>query len=128
MDDKISTGLILLTYKGKALLMYKFNSAIDEEKHEWSLIGGKKKNNESFEEALLREVKKETSIEVDGVELVYENFYHARLTDDNVNQIKRSEMQLLDFFTLSDLRKLHLEASTKIFTSKFGDLIQQVQA
>ena len=123
MDDKSSTGLILLTYKGKALLMYKTNSPVDEEIHEWCFISGKKDDRESLEEALLRKVEKEASIKVDGVELVSENFYHARLTDDNVNQIKRGERQLLDFFTLVEMQKLHLEASTKSFISKFGNLI-----
>ncbi len=123
MDDKSSTGLILLTYKGKALLMYKTNSPVDVEIHEWCFIGGKRDSRESFEEALSRKVEKEASIKVDEVELVSENFYHARLTDDNVNQIKRGERQLLDFFTLRDMQKLHLEASTKSFISKFGNLI-----
>lgn len=123
MDDKSSIGLILLTYKGKALLMYKTDSPIDAKKHEWCFIGGEKNDKESFEEALLRKVEIEASIKVDGVELVSENFYHARLTDDNVNQIKRGERQLLDFFTLGEMQKLHLEASTKSFISKFGNLI-----
>ena len=123
MDDESSIGLILLTYKGKALLMYKSNSPIDVEKHEWCFINGKRNDKESFEEALLRKVEIEASIKVDGVELVSENFYHARLTDDNVNRIKRGERQLLDFFTLREIQKLHLEASTKSFISKFGNLI-----
>lgn len=123
MDDKSSIGLILLTYKGKALLMYKTNSAIDAEKHQWCFINGKKNDKESFEETLLKKVETEASIRVDGLELVSENFYHARLTDDNVNQIKRGERQLLDFFTLSEIKKLHLEPSTKSFISQFGNLI-----
>lgn len=123
MDDKSSTGLILLTYKGKALLMYKTDSPIDVEKHEWCFISGKKNDKESLEQALLKKVEKEANIKVNEVELVSENFYHARLTDDNVNQIKRGERQLLDFFTLRDIQKLHLEASTKSFISKFGNLI-----
>lgn len=123
MDDKSATGLILLTYKGKALLMYKTDSPIDVEKHEWCFISGTKNDKESFEQVLLKKVEKEANIKVDDVELVSGNFYHARLTDDNVNQIKRGERQLLDFFTLRDMQKLHLEASTKSFISKFGNLI-----
>ncbi len=123
MDDKTPNGLILLTYKGKALLMYKFESAIDVEKHEWTFIKSAKKERESLEEALLRTVEKEAGIKVDEIEAVSGNFFHARLTDDHVNQIKRSEGQLLDFFTLPDLQKLHLEESTKSFASKFGNLI-----
>lgn len=103
--------------------MYKTNSPIDVEKHEWCFINGKRNDKESFEETLLRKVEIEASIKVDGVEQVSENFYHARLTDDNVNQIKRGERQLLDFFTLSEMQKLLLEPSTKFFISKFGNLI-----
>lgn len=123
MDYKAPFGLILLTYKGKALLMYKFESAIDMEKHEWTFIRSARKNKESFKEALLRTVKKEAGINVENIEAVSENFFHAKLTDENVNQIKRSEGQLLDFFTLSDLQKLRLNEATKSFAIQFGNLI-----
>lgn len=108
--------------------MYKMNNPIDEGEHEWSFIGGVRRDKESLKEALLRVVEREIGVKVDGVELVSENFYHARLTDDNVNRIKRDEGQLLDFFTLSDLQKLHLEEATKSFTSRFGNLITPLPA
>lgn len=123
MDDKTSICLILLTYKGKALLMYRTDSAIDSKKHEWSFIGGEKNGEESFEEALTRRVEKEASIKIEEVEFVSKNCYHARLTDDNVNNIKRDERQLLDFFNLSEVQKLPLSESTRQFVSKHGSLI-----
>jgi hypothetical protein len=52
MTDVNSAGLILLTYKGKVLLMHKEKSVIDEEKHPWCLIGGIRQKKESFEETL----------------------------------------------------------------------------
>lgn len=123
MDDKIPTCLILLTYKGKALLMYKMNSPIDSKEHEWCFIGGRKDEKESFEEALTRRVEKEANIKIEDVEFVSENCYHARLTDDNVNNIKRGEGQLLDFFTIGEVRKLHLSGPTQQFISKHAALI-----
>lgn len=123
MDDKSNSLLILLTYKGKALLMYKTDSAIDVKQHEWCFIGGEKNGGESFEEAMARRVEKEAGIKVEEVERVSENFYHARLTDDNVNNIKRDERQLLDFFNLREVQKLHLSKSTRQFVSKHADLI-----
>ena len=99
MDDT-SPSLILLTYKGKVLLMHKQKSVIDEENHPWCLIGGVRENKESFENAMARRVEKETGIKIENVEFVSENCYHARLTDDNVNKIKRAENQLLDFLHL----------------------------
>ncbi len=123
MDEKTSPASILLTYKGKALLMYKSNSSIDEEKHPWCFIGGIKENKESFENAMSRRVEKETGIKIEKVEFVSESCYHARLTDDNVNNIERAEGQLLDFFTLKEVKKLLLSSSTAQFISKHGALI-----
>ena len=60
---------------------------------------------------------------IGGVEFVSRNCYHARLTDDNVNNIKRDEKQLLNFFTLAEIQKLPLTAPTKDFVAKFGSLI-----
>ena len=123
MDDKISTSLILLTYKGKALLMYKTDSANDSERHDWCFIGGEKGEDESFEEAMSRKVTIEASIELEEVEYLSKSCYHARLTDDNVNNIKRDERQLLDFFTLREVQKLPLSQATKLFVEKHGTLI-----
>jgi Zn ribbon nucleic-acid-binding protein len=123
MIDTNSLGLILLTYKGKVLLMHKKKSVIDEENHPWCLIGGIRSNKESFEQAMSRRVEKEMGIKIENVECVSENYYHARLTDDNVNKIKRMENQLLDFFTLKDLKKLFLARSTQDFISKHSALV-----
>lgn len=120
MDNKISPSLILLTYKDKVLLMYKRNSAIDEEKHAWCFIGGVKEKEESFENAMSRRVEKETGIKIEKIEFVSKSCYHAKLTDDNVNKIKRAEGQLLDFFTLKELKKLFLSYPTQRFISKHG--------
>ena len=118
-----SPSLILLTYKGKALLMHKQKSVIDEEKHPWSFIGGIKENRESFENAMSRRVENEMGIKIENVEYVSELCYHAKLTDDNVNKIKRAENQLLDFFTLKEVKKLFLSSTTAQFISKHSALI-----
>lgn len=123
MADRILSSLILLTYKNKALLMHKQKSVIDEEKHPWSFISGVKDGKETFENALIRRVHKEMGIKIENVEFVSNFCYHARLTDENVNSIKRSENQLLDFFNLSELRKLFLSLPTQQFVLKHSSLI-----
>lgn len=123
MDSNSPQGSILLTYKGKVLLMHKSSSSIDKEKHAWCLIGGIKDRKESFESAMSRWVEKEMGIKVDKVEYVSESCYHARLTDDNVNKIQRAENQLLDFFTLGEVKKLFLSNTTSQFISKHSALI-----
>lgn len=121
--ENTSPSLILLTYKGKALLMHKQNSVIDKELHPWSFISGIKDKKETFEKAMCRRVEKETGIKIENIEFVSESCYHARLTDDNVNKITRTENQLLDFFTLRELKKLLLSNATAQFISKHSSLI-----
>lgn len=123
MDDKVSPGLILLTYKGKVLLMHKQKSVIDEEKHPWSFISGVKEESESFEQTLTRRVQKEAGIQIENIEFVSEFCYHAKLTDDNVNRITRAENQLLDFFTVKEVGKLFLSTQTAKFLSNHSSLI-----
>jgi NADH pyrophosphatase NudC (nudix superfamily) len=121
--DGIYPGLILLTYKGKVLLMHKQDSVIDEEKHPWSFISGIKDKSESFEKTLARRVHKEMGIKIENVEFVSEYYYHAKLTDDNVNHIRRSENQLLDFFSLKEVKKLFLSNETAKFIFNHASLI-----
>ena len=123
MDDKYSSGHILLTYKNKALLMYKYKNSIDEEEHEWSLIKGIRKNNESLKQTLIGIVLKEAGIKIEKIKYLNNNLYHAQLTDHNVNNIKRDEFQLLNFFTLSEVRELTLTPSTKQFVTQYASLI-----
>jgi NADH pyrophosphatase NudC (nudix superfamily) len=123
MYDNTSPNLILLTYKGKALLMQKSKGPIDEEKHPWCFIGGIKKTGETAERTMLRRVEKEAGIIVKDIELVSDACFHAQLTDDNVNQIKREENQLLNFFTIKEIRKLFLSRLTQQFVIKHGSLI-----
>lgn len=123
MADNILPGLILLTYKGKALLMNRKNSAIDEEKHPWCFISAVKEKSETFEKAIERRVEKETGIRIENIEQLSELFYHADLTDDNVNKMKRAENQLLDFFNLREINKLFLTHSSKDLIQRHGALI-----
>ena len=121
--DPTSPTLILLTYKGKVLLMHKQKSVIDEEKHPWSFVSGVKDKNESFEKAMVRRVHKEMGIKIDNIKFVSESCYHARLTDYDVNNIKRSENQLLDFFSLKEAKKLFLSSETAKFITNHASLI-----
>lgn len=113
-------GLILLTYKGKILLMHKQNSVIDEVKHPWGFISVLQEENKSFDIILKKQIYKEMGIKVDNIEILSKFCYHAKLTDANVNSIKRSENQLLDFFSPNEVKKLFLSSLTQEFISKHG--------
>ncbi len=103
--------------------MYKKTSPIDEIKDAWSFIAGDKQSKEPIKNTLVKRVEKEMGIKIQEVECLSDTYYHARLTDENVNQIKRAEDQLLDFFTLKDLQKLSLSNQTADFVLKYGSLI-----
>lgn len=126
-----AVGLILLTYKGKVLLVLHETIPTIMEKNIWRFIGKVKEKDKSFEETISSEVEKETGIKLTGVEFLssalYNDqkkyFYHAALTDDNVNNIKRGERQLLQFFSLRELEKLPLTISTRQLVIKHKDLI-----
>ncbi len=100
--------------------MHKQNSVIDTEIHPWSFIGGLKEKDKPLEKTLTKIIHREMGISVENIEFLSDSYYHARLTDNNVNQIKRKENQLLDFFTLRETEKLFLSLATKDFILKHG--------
>lgn len=123
MEDKLSQALILLTYKSKALLMYRQKNPLDVDNNEWSFIEAKKNAKDTAAAALQKNVEREMGIKIDNVECVSDYYYHATLTDDNVNQIKRAEGQILAFFSRRELQKLILTDPTREFILKHGELI-----
>ena len=123
VDNKTSHSFALLTYKGKVLLMNKSDGPMDTQKHAWTLIEGNAAQKELSEKALIKQIEKEMGIKIEKVEHVAGSFYHVPLTDSDVNNIDRSEGQLLDFFTVRELDKLLLSAPTQQFIQKHGELI-----
>ena len=101
---------------------------------DWCFIGGVKEKDKSFEETIFRDVEREANIKLAKVELlselIYKNrrkhFYHAKLSDENVNDIKREDGQTLDFFTPQELEKLPLTSSTRLFLIKHKTLLETV--
>jgi hypothetical protein len=124
VDKKLSSSLVLLTYKNKALLMSKQENALDTENHIWSFIESVKGNQESVEIALSKRVEKETGVKIGKVEYVSDSCYHACLTDDNVNRIERQEGQLLSFFSIREIQDLPLSGPTREFVTKHGILLE----
>lgn len=133
MVNRIDAGLIALTYKGKILLLHQDPippSTVFEQKI-WRFIEAEKGKNESCEEAIFKKVKQETNIKLSSVAFISTNlygnqtryFYHAQLTDKNVNEIKRGDGQNLDFFSLKELENLLLTAPTKLFAAQYKDLL-----
>ena|SRR5947208_2943276 len=130
----IDVSLGLLTYNDKVLLMLRDNRLHISGANKWCFVGGGKEQGESFEQAVLREIKESTGLHLLSVTLlttitdtVGKNYvYHATLTTDNLNNIKRGEGQDLNFFTLPEVEKLSLATATKIFFSNNKDTLQKI--
>lgn len=111
---------VLLTYKGKALLMHKQKNVLDENSYPWVFISETIDKKQNSEKILRDKIEKEMGIIVENIEKISDYCYHGRLTDDNVNNIKRSTNQLLDFFTLNEIKKLNVSDNTRQFIIDHG--------
>lgn len=134
MHKLLDTSLVLLTYNDKILLMLHDNRPDISHTPTWCFIGGNSKNNESVEKSILREIEEKTNLHLISVTLLttlqFEDkekyIYHAYLTTDNLNNIKRGENQSLDFFTLREVEKLPLADTTKLFLANHKDTIEKI--
>jgi ADP-ribose pyrophosphatase YjhB (NUDIX family) len=134
MVHKPNESLVLLTYKEKILLMirdYVFNSGLQKT---WSMVGGEKGVNESCEKTIIRKIKEDMNIKIKDVRFLLTTssqdkdtyFYHGKLTDDNVNFIRRAEGQELQFFKLRELYKLRLSTSANLFFRQNRNIIEEL--
>ncbi len=123
-------SMILLTYKRKMLLMRRDFVRDRHEQNALHLIVGIKDSSESFEETVLKAVEKETGIRLTAIQpLSHTNnayFFHAQLTDADVNHIVRGEGDILEFFSLKELGTLSLTTETQVFVTKHRDLLETV--
>lgn len=100
----------------------------------WQCICRFKEKDETSDEAMRREVEKETTIKLKEIILLgskkdKENkqyFYHSQLTDDNVNKIVRLEGKILGFFAVKELAKLQISELTKTLFDTYPEILQKV--
>lgn len=124
MQDKSSQNLILLTYKGKVLLMHERVDPTDKANIAWTFIAESKDKSESHEKSLSKKVEKEIGVKIEDIKYISDSCYHARLTDNNVNEIVRTDGKLLDFFSPKELGKILLSYPTEEFITRHRSLIQ----
>lgn len=127
---KIQSSLILLTYKGKILLIHRDKNPLI--KNPWSFIEGKRGKNSTLLETILKKVQEEININLPATEFLSseqceeteEHLYHAALTDKEVNSIKRDEELNFGFYSIEETEKLALTDSTRSFVSKVKSYLQ----
>lgn len=119
--------VILLTYKGKILLLSKENKLDILPYNPWGFIEKQTEKTISGKDTLIREVLKEAKIKLSdltpisssSIEDGHEYVFHAHLSDLEVNSIERSDDSLMQFYSLSELQKLNLQESTKFIFTKY---------
>ena len=140
MANITDSSLILLTYKSKILLkLHDSNPEILDNptntvKNSWSFISCYKEKNKSFKDSILAKVEKKTGIQLKTVDflldITYEekskHFFHARLTDDNVNNMTRMDGITLQFFTIKELSKLNLTPLTREFVDNNAQILDSL--
>lgn len=128
----IGLYLILLTYKGKILLLQQENLLSTQNENAWHFIKKVKEKDTFGERTIIQEVLKETQILLENITLLssekhedsVQYLFHARLSDKNVDSIERGEGRILQFFGLNELNKLTIQPSTKSFFQKNRALIE----
>ncbi|MBI4080678.1 MAG: hypothetical protein HY430_02800 [Candidatus Levybacteria bacterium] len=106
-----------MTYKRKILLNRQEDNPTIASKNNWTFFEKVNGN----ENTIMRMVEKETSIILPSVKLllsvfdsfVKKDFYHAELTDKDVNQLVRPEGRELQFFSMREVDLLSLDMLSK---------------
>src|SRR6185437_8151603 len=101
---KAGVSLILLTYKGKILIMHRDKNPLIQ--NPWRFIEGEKEKETSFLESIIKKVEEETSLKLETAKFLStakdeeaeKHLYHAELTDKEVNSIRRDKGLTLGFY------------------------------
>lgn len=130
----VCTNYVILAYKGK-LLLFSHDIEIDDvTQNVWSFVGSRQLAKEKSENAIARIAKHTTNLDLKNITLMSsitndkltDNYYCAKLTDDQVNQIDRRSRQRLEFFKLSEINKLNLAAPTREFLAEYRKDIKEL--
>ena len=127
-------SLVLLTYKGKILLRLQEsdptligNNRITAKSNVWSFIGATISKNKTIKESIVEKVKRSTSIQLTNINYVKGitqdkniHYFHAELSDNNINNIVRKDGEVMQFFTLNEIDGLTLSMPSREFVDNFG--------
>lgn len=123
---------VVLTYKGKILLLSPDIPSVNPTKFLWGFISGQKTASESSIQTIHRKVKQATKLDLKNIKLVSvessesECIYHGELSDIDVNSIERKEGLRLEFYTLRELQKLNLTEDTEGFLNDHKETVEEL--
>ncbi len=104
-------SLFLVTYKNKMLLYAKEKGFNFHDENVWRLLSKRR--------------LKELNLETKHI-LLAPNLHHIILNDEKVNSITRGNGYRLEFYNISELKKLELSEESRSIITKYYDLIEEV--
>lgn len=134
---KKSSGA-LITYDKKVLMLLRDDNPEIPDPNCWQLIGGYLEENETPIEALMREVKEESNLQISeykaseiGKFIIPEkleySLYWIKLSEDKIKDIKLgNEGQEVGFFSVEELNEMKLGAIVSDYFQKFKDGLKNV--
>lgn len=126
----------ILIFESKILMMLRDDKPGIANPGGWGVIGGGVEEGETPDQAIVREVKEETNIDLVRyhkwfeIPEVHQTIYWAKLTSMQVSQIKIGEGQRLEFISVDEIENLPTsEINHQYFMKfkpKFKELIEQL--
>jgi len=104
-DIKVAVDAIVFGYSNNCLNVLLIKQKYGTYKGCWALVGGFVKNEEALKDAVIRELKEETGIDVNYLEQLY-------TFGDNINRDARARVISIAYFALVNSAKLVLTADT----------------
>ncbi len=102
---RIAVDAIVFGYQNNQLFVLLIQQKFGTETSYWALPGGLVQNNESLHDAVNRELKEETNVEVNYLEQLF-------TFGDNVNRDPRNRVISVAYFALVDSSKLEIKADS----------------
>lgn len=145
MDIRRQIGHMPLILSGATVLIFNSNNELlfnlRSDTNDWGIPGGAKELYESLEECAVREVKEETNLDINDLELITilsgKEYYYKYPNDDEVDtvialyqvndyrgnlRINDNESYKLQFFSLDNLPQLETRSKTIIDKIKKGEI------
>lgn len=136
MKPKDGAKIIIMS-PDKILLFHRDNIPTIKAPDSWCLVGGGIEEGETPEEALLREVKEETSFNLQKYKLftkftgsmgedVWLYLAFVKKNEESKFILGPGEGQAIAWFTLDEAQSLKLSPGIKILLSKYQDLLAKI--
>ena len=130
----MAASALIAINRNRILLMQRDDYEWLRDPGKWALPGGQLEEGESFDDALVREIKEELSIELKEYKYlglleangeIQGKIYFANLTDVEIKEVKLGEEGIgYGMFTASEVFNLNLTAEMQYYRTLFGNKLE----